>query len=301
METSLVDASPRVLDETVAIGPIGYGFWRFTGQSDDENARLVSTAVDVGMNLLDTADVYGLDWGGTGFGTCEEALGLVFASHRSLRDKVVLATKAGIIPGVPYDSSASYLVSACEASLRRLQVDNIDLFQIHRPDMFSHPEEVARAFESLHGRGLVRMFGVSNHTVSQTRALLRHVDVPLISTQPEFSAHTLAPLRDGTLDLCMEVGLTPLAWSPLAGGRIASGDGVRQQLVEVLDGIAAREHVSRTAVALGFVLAHPSRPVALLGTQKVERLGDAVTALSINLSRSDVYDIIEASEGAPLP
>lgn len=301
METSLVDASPRVLNETVAIGPIGYGFWRFTGQSDDENARLVSTAVDVGMNLLDTADVYGLDWGGTGFGTCEEALGRVFASHRSLRDKVVLATKAGIIPGVPYDSSASYLVSACEASLRRLQVDHVDLFQIHRPDMFTHPEEVARAFESLRGRGLARMFGVSNHTVSQTRTLLRLVDVPVVSTQPEFSAHTLAPLRDGTLDLCMEVGLTPLAWSPLAGGRLASGDGVRQQLVDVLDGIAAREHVSRTAVALGFVLAHPSRPVALLGTQKVERLRDAVTALSINLSRSDVYDIIEASEGVPLP
>lgn len=301
MDTGLIDVTPRMLGESVSIGPIGYGFWRFTGQSDEENARLVLTALDLGINLLDTADVYGLDWGGTGFGTCEEALGRVFATHRGLRDNVVLATKGGIIPGVPYDSSASYIVSACEASLRRLQVGHVDLYQIHRPDMFSHPEEVANAFQSLHGRGLVRMFGVSNHTVAQTRALLTHVDVPFVSTQPEFSAHHLAPLRDGTLDYCMELGLTPLAWSPLAGGRIANGDGVPTQLVNVLDTIAAREGVSRSTVALGFVLAHPSRPVPLVGTQQPRRLADLMAVSAMALSRSDVYDIIEASEGAPLP
>lgn len=301
MDTGLIDVTPRMLSESVSIGPIGFGFWRFTGQSDAENARLVTTALDLGITLLDTADVYGLDWGGTGFGTCEEALGRVFAAHPGLRDTVVLATKGGIIPGVPYDSSASYIVSACEASLRRLQVDHVDLYQIHRPDMFTHPDEVAYAFQSLHGRGLVRMFGVSNHTVAQTRALLTHVDVPFVSTQPEFSAHHLAPLRDGTLDYCMEVGLTPLAWSPLAGGRIATGEEVPTQLINVLDTIAAREGVSRSTVALGFVLAHPSRPVPLVGTQQPARLTDMMAVSAMALSRSDVYDIIESSEGVPLP
>ena len=108
-------------------------------------------------------------------------------------------------------------------------------------------------------------------------------------------------MRDGTLDWCMRDGLTPLAWSPLAGGRLATGEGVRPELVAVLDGLATREGTDRAAVALAFVLAHPSRPVALIGTQRPERVDAALGALSVQLDRADCYRIVEASEGEPLP
>ena len=301
MEENLVSDGTRRLGDEVEVGPIGFGCWRLTGASDSDNARLIATALDLGMNLVDNADVYGLDWGGSGFGACEEALGRVLAADPSLRDRMVLATKGGIIPGVPYDSSGAYLISACEASLRRMGIDHVDLYQIHRPDMFTHPEEIAVAFASLRDRGLVSMFGVSNYTPSQTIALSTYVEEPLVSTQPEFSCAALAPMRDGTFDLCMEEGITPLAWSPLAGGRLATGEGVRPELVSVLDELAAREGTSRAAIAIAFVLSHPADAVTLVGTQRTERLGDLATAVRVTLTRTDVYRIVVASDGVPLP
>ncbi len=301
MEENLVSDATRRLGDEVEIGPIGFGCWRLTGESDTDNGRLIATALDLGMNLIDNADVYGLDWGGTGFGACEEALGRVLAADPSLRDRMVLATKGGIIPGVPYDSSGAYLISACEASLRRMGVDHVDLYQIHRPDVFTHPEEIAVAFASLRDRGLVSMFGVSNYSPSQTIALSTYLEEPLVSTQPEFSCTALAPMRDGTFDLCMEEGITPLAWSPLAGGRLTTGEGIRPELVSVLDELAAREGTSRAAIAIAFVLAHPVDAVALAGTQKVERLSELASAVHVALSRADVYRIIVASDGVPLP
>jgi predicted oxidoreductase len=253
------------------------------------------------MTLVDNADVYGLDWGGSGWGTCEQNLGAALAHRPGLRDRIVLATKGGIVPGVPYVSDPAYLVAACEASLRRLGVDHVDLYQIHRPDPFTHPAAVAQAFESLRDRGLVREFGVSNHTPSQTAALQAHLPFPLASTQPELSVVALQSLRDGTLDHCAALGITPLAWSPLAGGRLATGDGVRPELVAVLDRLAEREGVTRAAVAIAFVLAHPSRPVAIVGTQQPARLAELAVAATVHLDRRDVYDLIVASDGVPLP
>ncbi len=299
-------ASPLRLDGKFAIGslnPVGrisFGCWRLIG-TDSENSLAVNAAVDAGITLVDNADVYGLDWGGTHFGACEEALGRIFTLNKSLRDRVVLATKAGIIPGIPYESSATYLVNACEASLRRMQVDHVDLFQIHRPDHFTHPQEIAQAFTVLRERGLAREFGVSNYTVAQTRALMAHLGFPLATTQPEYSAVALEPLRNGTLDLCMETNITPLAWSPLAGGRLATGDGVRPELMSALTAIAHRENVSIGTVAISFVLAHPSSPIAIVGTQKPERLVEYAAASTITLTRADVYSIIQSSDGVPLP
>jgi predicted oxidoreductase len=301
MSENLVSGAQRTLGNNLKIGPLGFGCWRLTGTSDANNASLISAALDAGMNLVDNADVYGLDWGGTGFGACEEALGRVLAANSSLRNRIVLATKGGIIPGVPYDSSAQYLVKACEASLTRMQVEHVELYQIHRPDMFTHPEEVASAFASLKNRGLVSAFGVSNYTPAQTRALAAHVEEPLVSTQVEFSAAQLAPMRDGTFDLCMETNTAALAWSPLAGGRIATGQNIPQELLTTLDELAVRENTIRTVIATAFVLAHPVKAVAILGTQQIERLTELGQATAVTLTREDVYRIVVASEGVPLP
>lgn len=179
-------------------------------------------------------------------------------------------------------------------------IDHVDLYQIHRPDVFTHPEEIAVAFASLRDRGLVSMFGVSNYTPSQTIALSTYVEEPLVSTQPEFSCAALAPMRDGTFDLCMEEGITPRV-EPARRGRLATGEGVRPELVSVLDELAAREGTSRAAIAIAFVLSHPADAVALVGTQQTERLGDLATAVRVTLTRTDVYRIVVASDGVALP
>jgi predicted oxidoreductase len=153
----------------------------------------------------------------------------------------------------------------------------------------------------LRERGLIREVGVSNHTVAQTRALQAHLPFPIATAQPEFSAAALGAMRDGVLDHCMETGLLPLAWSPLAGGRLVSGDGVPTALGEVLDSIANDHGVSRAVIAVAFVLMHPSAPVAILGTQRIDRLAELSVAARVRLSRSEAYRIIEASDGRPLP
>ena len=302
---SLVDAGGRVLgydDEVdVEIGPLAFGCWRFAGADVATAHELIETALDLDMKLIDTADIYGRGHGGSGFGAAEELLGGVLAAAPELRDRMVLATKAGIREGVPYDSSPDYLVAACDASLERLGVDVIDVFQVHRPDFFTHPLDVAETLDALVESGKVRSVGVSNHTPAQVQALMAYLEAPIVSTQPEYSARDLRPLRDGTFDLAMEHGHAVLAYSPVGGGALATGDGVRRELLTVLDELAAREGVDRSTIAIAFVLCAPSSPVAILGTQKVERLRDAQRALEVHLDRSDCYRIIEASEGTTLP
>ena len=262
---------------------------------------MLEAALGAGLNLIDNADVYGFDWGGTGFGQVEEILGTVLAAAPELRDRMVLASKGGIMPPLPYDSSPTYLRGACEASLTRMGVDVIDLYQIHRPDMYTHPADVAAVLTELRDAGKIREVGISNHTPAQIAALQSYLDFPIVTNQPEFSANQLDPMRDGTLDQCMQLGITPLAWSPLAGGSLATGDGINAELLAVLDQLAERESVDRGHIAMAFVLAHPSKPIAIVGSQNLDRIAASVKALDVQLDRSDVYAIVQASEGVPLP
>ena len=191
--------------------------WRFDNDDISHAQSLVEAALAAGMNLIDTADIYGFQSVDVGFGEAEEIFGRVLAQAPELRDQMVLATKGGITPPMPYNSSAEYLRSACEASLRRLQVEVIDLYQIHRPDMFTHPAEVAATLTALRDEGKIREVGVSNHTPDQYDALAAHLDFPMATTQPEYSVLELGPLRDGTFDRSMRDGVTPLGVEPTRG------------------------------------------------------------------------------------
>lgn len=300
MEPTLVDPSPRSIAGR-QVGPLAFGHWRFVGGDDAEADALIEATLDLGMNLHDTADVYGFDWGGEGMGHAERRLGGVLARHPEWRERMVIATKGGILPGVPYDSSPAYLRMACEDSLSRLGVDHVDVYLVHRPDLLGHPEQVAETLVGLRGAGKIGAIGVSNHTLEQTRALEAFLGEPVAVTQPEFSVAQLAPMRDGIFDHAMAGGTVPMAWSPLAGGRVPKGEGIPAPLVEVLDELAGERGVSRSAMAMAFVLANPARPIAIVGSQNVDRLEDASTAREVALTRADLYRIIEASEGVPLP
>ncbi len=286
---------PRRLGTSdLTVGPLSYGCWRFAGTAVDEARAKVETALDHGMNLIDTADIYGR--GGAGFGAAESLLGDVLRAAPALRDRMIIATKGGIAPGVPYDSSRTYLIEACAQSRQRLGVDIIDLYQIHRPDLLTHPAEVAATLGELVELGWVRNVGVSNYTARQLDALLAHAELPIVTSQPEFSLWHLDPIDDGVLDCCTQHHITPLAWSPLGGGEIANDHAIGA----ALDEIANAHATTRTAVALAFVLGHPSRPVAIIGTQRPDRIAEAATAADLELTRSELYQLIAAA-GRHLP
>ena len=297
--TNLIDKTPRLLTEEIRVGPLGYGCWRLVNMSAADAHARIESALASGMNLIDTADVYGLDWGGTAFGAAEVLLGQVLSENPRLRDQMVLASKGGIIPGVPYDSG--HLETACHASLKRLGVERLDLYQVHRPDLLTHPEETARVLLRLIDSGKVRAVGVSNYAPSQTAALMAFLPGKVVSQQPEYSALHLDPLFDGTFDQCMQHNQVAIAWSPLAGGKLAGAEDVPPALTQELQGLADREGVDRAVISLAFALAHPANPVALVGSVNLERIEAAPRALQVKLDRSDVYRIIQASMGQSLP
>ena len=139
-------------DSGLEVAPLGWGMWRFAGTDPVTAQRRIEAALDIGCTLFDTADIYGYSTP-DGFGGAERLLGHVLRAAPALRSGMVLASKAGIFPPLPYDSSAAYLVQACENSLQRLGVDCIDLWQIHRPDVLTHPAEVAGALDRLRRPG----------------------------------------------------------------------------------------------------------------------------------------------------
>ena len=310
MSALSIDRSSRPLGQSdIAVFPIAYGFWRFAG-TDVATARgKVDAALESGIDLFDHADIYGCDGDGQ-FGDAEELFGHVLAEDRSLRDRMVIATKGGIVLGLPYDSSAQWIRQACEDSLRRLQIDVIDLYQIHRPDFLGHPAELAKTLTALREEGKIREVGVSNYTPSQFRALQAHLDFPIATHQPEFSCWKHGALRDGVLDQCLETQTTPLAWSPFGGGIIGmtKQDAFAQEngqrlgaLIEVLDQVAEDQSVSRSAVALAWVMAHPAGVIPIIGTQRVERIRDSIQALDVQLDRTTWNNILIAAQGEPLP
>ncbi len=283
------------------VSPIAWGMWRFAGDDVKVARERVEAALEVGITLFDTADIYGPD-NGEPFGAAEALLGRVYAEDGSLRGKMVLASKGGIVIGTPYDSSEAYIASAIDASLRRLGVDHIDLWQVHRPDILTHPAELARALESAKAAGKIGAIGISNFTVAQTQALIAHLDVPLDSIQPELSALSLTPIEDGSLDLAMAEDLSVLAWSPLGGGRLLKPSSERERAVAAaLQAEADAQDATLEAAALSWIMAHPARPIPIVGSQNPARIRASADVYKVKWTRAAWYKVLVASRGEPLP
>jgi predicted oxidoreductase len=271
----------------------------------------IIAAYEAGYTLFDHADIYCR-------GACEEIHGEVLREVSGMRDAILIATKCGIrFPGEPnpdsphrYDFSKAHILESCEKSLKRLGVETIDIYQLHRPDLLMNPPEIAEAFNELKAAGKVRWFGVSNFLPSFVSALQAHLSFPLVVNQVEIHLGRLDPFYDGTLDQAIEVGLTPLSWSPLAGGVLGAGSVVKPDhprfelltgLVAKLDEIAAKYGVSRTVMALSWLLKHPSGIIPIVGSAKPENIRDAAKADDVELDREDWYRILVAARGAGLP
>jgi predicted oxidoreductase len=206
------------------------------------------------------------------------------------------------MPPLPYDQSAEYLNAALDASLRRLKTDCIDLYQIHRPDILAHPHEVARVLDDAVASGKIRTVGVSNFTIHQVAALNQFLGNKLVATQPEISPLRIDCFENGELDQAMMMGLTPLAWSPLGGGRLASESNDRERaVIAELDRVAAEQGVSRSVAAYSWLMAHPAGIVPIIGSQQAERIAEGVQAMTVRWTRTDWYAVLVAARGVPLP
>ena len=188
----------------------------------ERGIRSLEGAVEAGYTFIDHADIYGDT-------TCEMIHGRALDRHPDWRDKLVVGTKCGIRfedepPGTPhrYDFDGKYIRESLDGSLKRLNLERIDLYQLHRPDWLADPEDIAGALIDIHKAGKVRYFGVSNFRPSLVDAVQSALPFPLVSNQVEIHLLRLACFEDGTLDQCLEKKMTPLAWSPLAQGRLAA-------------------------------------------------------------------------------
>jgi predicted oxidoreductase len=283
------------------VSSLAWGMWRFTGDDVGAAQGLVEAAFAAGITLFDTADIYGFNGSG-GFGDAEVLLGKVLKTTPSLRDKMVLATKGGIMPPLPYDQSRDYLTAALDASLARLDVDHVDLWQVHRPDVLTHPQELARTLEDMVTSGKVGAVGVSNFTQAQVESLHHFLSIPLATTQPEISALAIDPIENGLLDQAMRLGTAVLAWSPLGQGRIAHPTTKRElDVAEALDSVANAHSVSRTATAYSWLMAHPAGIIPIVGSQQPARIAEAADAYKVRWSRTDWYKVLTASRQEPLP
>jgi predicted oxidoreductase len=283
------------------VSSLAWGMWRFTGDDADAAQGLVEAAFASGITLFDTADIYGFNGTG-GFGDAEVLLGKVFKATPGLRGQMTLATKGGIMPPSPYDQSRDYLTSALDASLTRLGVDHVDLWQVHRPDVLTHPQELARTLEDMVTSGKVGAVGVSNFTQAQIAALSHYLTIPLATTQPEISALAIDPIENGLLDQAMRLGAAVIAWSPLGQGRIAHPTTKRElDVAETLDAIATLHDVSRTAAAYSWIMAHPAGIIPIVGSQQPARIAEAADAYKVRWSRTDWYKVLTASRQEPLP
>ncbi len=270
------------------------------------------SAWEAGYTLFDHADIYGQ-------GTCESIHGELFKDVPSMRKEIVIATKCGIrfggdpSPTSPgrYDFRKEYILECCDRSLKRLGIETIDIYQLHRPDLLMDPHEVAEAFDILHTSGRVRYFGVSNFKPS-TLSMLQSVleDHFLVVNQVEISLGHIDCLYDGTLDQCLEENVLPLAWSPLGGGFLGEGAEVKLDranadrllaIQKAVDEVAQKHGVSRTVVALAWLLKHPSKIVPIVGSTKPHNIEDAVKADSMDLDREDWYRLLIAAQGHPMP
>lgn len=290
--------APPLLSETVA------GVWRLAEWGLDVSSRVrwIEAAVELGVSSFDHADVYG-DY------RVESMFGEALAAAPGLRERLRLITKCGIrlvsaqrpVHAIKsYDSSAGHLEASVEASLRALRTDRIDLLLLHRPDLLAEPDEIARAFERLRATGKVLQFGASNHGVASFARL--HARVPLATHQLELSPLHMQALADGTLEQAADLQLRPMIWSPLAGGRLPAGQDEQARRVRgALESVGRDHGVSAITVAYAWIRRHPSRPVPITGSRRLDALREAVAAESLLLGREDWYRIWQASMGHELP
>lgn len=295
----------------VLASAVGLGCMRISSLSEKELSGYIHTALECGVNFFDHADIYG-------GGECEALFGRVLAAEPALRDKMILQGKCGIGKGM-YDFSKEHILNSVDGILSRLHTDHLDFLLLHRPDALMEPEEVGEAFDQLESAGKVKHFGVSNFSSRQLELLQSGLKQKLRANQMQFSimctgmidhglqANTEFPHaadRDGEiLDYCRLNRITMQSWSPFQYGffeGVFIDNEKFPKLNETLAKVGEKYGVSKSAIAVAWILRHPAKMQVIVGTTNPGRLQDICTAGGVELSRADWYEIYR-SAGNDLP
>lgn len=283
-------------------GQMRMGDWKMSGQ---ELSVLMEELVELGVTSFDHADIYGNY-------SCEAMLGEVFNLNKGLRNKIEIITKCGIMlvsDKFPerkikhYDYSYEHIVTSVNKSLKNLRTDHIDLLLLHRPAPFFDPEAATEAFSVLKREGKVLHFGVSNFTPGQYEMLNKFTEEKLVTNQVEISPYCLEHFENGNIDFFLKENIKPMAWSPLAGGKLLNpydekGPRVLRALIQV------SEELNITPVdkvIFAWLLKHPVAMMPVVGSGRIERIKYAVDALKIDMTLEQWYKIYIAALGKELP
>jgi len=275
----------------LALSRIVVGVWRWNALTQNQIERLIQVSLASAITSFDHADIYGNY-------SCEEVFGNVLRGNPSLRDSMEIITKCGIkllSDKRPehwikhYDTSKEHIIRSVENSLAMLSTDRIDLLLLHRPDPLLNPMEVAEAFTELKQQGKVLHFGISNFTLTQLEMLQSFLPFPLVINQIELSLFKHQSLADGTVDGMMKNRISPMAWSPLGGGKHFED----VQTKNSLQGLATHYHVTPTQLLLAWLLKHPSIIFPILGTTKPERIEEGAKSVELNLDRQHWFEMLK--------
>ncbi|GAA6171666.1 aldo/keto reductase [Colwellia sp. KU-HH00111] len=288
-----------------------YGCMRIAGDNSAQDRakgkQAIHSALDAGYNHFDHADIYG-------DGECEQLFGELLNKSPSMRDNIIITSKAGIRVGdVPnigdpkcYDFAQHYLTQQVERSLKRLNTDYLDLFLLHRPDYLFNAEDVAETLMQLKASGKVKQFGVSNFSPSQVNLLQSALAEPLLVNQIEINIHNIESFTDGTLDQCQQLGITPIAWCPLGGVAYPAWGNTfsttdEQRISTELSRQANKYDCMPWQLILTWLLKHPANICPIIGSTTPERIVGAKQALTIDYSHEDWYRLLEARNGYAVP
>ena len=287
------------LNKEVSLSRIVYGMWRL---GDDENTSpehvraKIDASLDQGITSFDQADIYG------GY-EAEEILGNAL-SGSTLRNRMEIVTKCDIIAPVGryadarvkyYDTSRAHIMASVDHSLRLMGIDHIDLLLIHRPDPLMDHHETGAALDEVIASGKVRSVGVSNFRPYDWELLQSAMKNQLVTNQIELSVLAHDSFVNGDVAFHQRIGTPLMAWSPLAGGALFSGD--YPDVMSALSKVASQNNVDETAVAIAWLLAHPSRILPVLGTNSLERIKGMSAALDVKMDRQTWYEIYTAALG----
>jgi predicted oxidoreductase len=259
---------------------------------------LVYAALEAGITSFDHADIYG-DYSN------ESRFGKIIRRNPSLRHSVELITKCGIklvSANRPqhhikhYDTSKEHIVRSVENSLETLGTDRLDVLLIHRPDPLMNPEEIAEALSTLKRQGKVLYFGVSNFSASQFEMLQRFV--PLVTNQVEISLFNHKALFNGIVDTLIKHRVSPMAWSPLGGGKYFTHPGQSPPANAELKEVALKYNCTISQLLLAWLLRHPANVFPVIGTTNAGRIKECALAVNVNLNREDWFALLKAITGS---
>jgi predicted oxidoreductase len=290
----------QVLCPGQSLSRLAYGMWRVGDDSDTSPRHIqakIEACLEQGITTIDQADIYG-DYG------AEALLGACLKQAPGLRSRIEIITKCDIVAPCGryadrrvkyYDTGPAHILSSVEQSLTAMGIDVIDLLLLHRPDPMLDHRATGAVLDGLIVSGKVRAVGVSNFRPHDIALLQSGMKAQIVANQIELSLIAHQALTNGDLAVIQERGMLPMAWSPLGGGQLMSS--APSKLSETLGAFARQHDVDPSAVALAWLLAHPSGILPVLGTNRIERIRAAADAFRVRIDRQDWFELYTAALG----